>query len=64
MAGSSGGHPPGVSGAIEIDWQSAEVRDARLTVGFADSAPKQWVKTVKHLLERLIAPAARGARSS
>jgi hypothetical protein len=42
-----------VSDGIEIDWQSAEVRDARLTVAFGDSAPKQWVSTVEDVVERL-----------
>lgn len=28
--------------AIQLDWSSAEVKDARLSVGFSEPAPKKW----------------------
>lgn len=28
--------------AIQLDWSSAEVKDARLSVGFSAPAPKKW----------------------
>ena len=27
---------------LQLDWSSAEVSDARLTVGFSEKAPKKW----------------------
>jgi hypothetical protein len=42
-----------VSGEIRIDWSSATVRDGRLKVALAESAPKGWVETVNDVVERL-----------
>lgn len=28
--------------AIQLDWSTAEVKDARLSVGFSEPAPKPW----------------------
>jgi hypothetical protein len=41
---------------IAIDWESAEVQDARLTVGLTGEPPSGWAKRVGHVVERLERP--------
>jgi hypothetical protein len=41
---------------IAIDWESAEVQDAQLTVGLTGEPPSGWTKRVGHVVERLERP--------
>ena len=42
-----------MTGEIRIDWASAKVRERQLTVPLAEIAPKDWVKAVSDVVERL-----------
>lgn len=47
-----------MSERVAIDWSSAEVRDATLTVAFAPAADKPWTARLAEVLERLERPGA------